>query len=1509
MKTNPKKTPPASPVRRGPAAKSQTAAQWTVLCYLAGDILAPLAEELQHDLQEILAAGATDKVSIAVQFDGRDGGVRYILPKTTPAERLGHINSGSPAVLGDFLRWGLSVCPGERVALVLGGLNALDPRQEEVEQGRAASRVFTICRDDSCGGYMDVVELGAVIREVLGERQRAHLEILAVDSCHSQFLELAYELEGIVQVLLAAQTTVPASGWNYTKVLRTWMQTVQKAKEGSDAASVARALLPAIVESYRTDSKHPCVVSALDLRRLDDVARAFDTLCIGMLQVLGEGLIWQTRQLLLERFDAPAMKSQGDAYDCGSFFMLLGSSLDYMTDEATQGWLGTTLQRASGAAFRRFCSAVARRLERVKSKNPARMQLLIKLLRSEDQVASGGTLLKELGHGITARLDLLAANAPLNTRQLAAAAARDSDKLLEEAIRVEFLLLPAERRFDFERLKDSVDTARRLAKQSRQSAMTLLGSAIEADFENAAEKQNVSRAGVIIQTESTAGKLSGWPRWSGVSLYRPPKLDELMNVNYQRFAFHQRVHWAAMLGAANLIEQHPRALWRLVSSLLATGAAGTRRDLLRRLTGNDSVVWGLRDQFRVMAPAPVLTLSLEKRRGALDDGEERAEESDRENYLLRLESATRGAVVSEQRSRVQPKMMDRALQELADVLNADAATADVLRRLRAIGGLLGEDILQTLSRTLEEERLAALEGAASTNVHLQLQIPRELMRFPWELLHHRGEWLSEKFAMGRQVFMQTGMARRVTRRQQGRIRPLIIGDPLFDPKLVSRPQQLPGARDEAEQVAGWFARLRDELGEVIDFVPERDTRIHKRVTVADFRELLRSGDYDIIHFAGHGIFRGDDPEASAWLLSDGELWALEIRNTLVDQPAPPWLVYANACESAMESDRPSRAYQGNVFGLATAFINQGVAAYIAPLWPIDDLLAQNIALDFYQHLLCDRCTLGESLRRAKADARRLTYPDDKKGPLPEDAAWAGLGWASLVLYGDPTEELFQALAGTGRKDALAAELTLSARTNPTSRAAAAKSPVVSAPNFLHAPDHVMEDWVRGPAVTTLPTGTRGDTPVAKEDVLLELVEEAGLRRWRLPAAANTGKNQRGAGGETDDGLPGSDLAKLMRDDRVRNRLGGNRGVIRVIGRWVMHGFADGLTGLVREYDREQVPNEGLLLIPNDDPKSMVPVTRDAFPKSSVAAKNDRVLLLIHGTFSKTASPVEGFGPSFLGWARERYRAVLGLDHWTLSKTPLENAKMLVEQLRILEPNLLEGRRLDIITHSRGGLVARAFTKLLGGAPAVRNLIFLGTPNCGTDLANPKNWGALADTLVNLTGVDHAELFGRLAALLARLAIMSGEKKIPGILAQNPLMAADPDSFLHLLQKSNAGAGGVRHGVITAEFEPAPLIPNLKGLWQAAKAAGVDTTLDHFFADANDLVVNTAHVWCIEQGSDQRAKLPAFLDADRVLAFLPSNSTLNLPGKVQAEIALGVHHCNLFGQKLAQERLKQWLTES
>ncbi|MEO8493535.1 MAG: CHAT domain-containing protein, partial [Planctomycetota bacterium] len=965
-----------------------TTAEWAVLFYLAGDLKTDpehknkeksLAPSLQSDLMEILKAGASPEVRVAVQHDHPEtGAARYLLPnrplrKPVPTMRLGSpetgysINSGSAEVLADFLRWGLAECPAKRVALVLGGFSALDPGGTP---GEAVERVFTICRDDSAGTYMDAIDLGTVIRRVLREYDRELLDLLAIDSCQTQFLELAYELEGRVEVLLAPQSWVPDAGWDYNQVLKTWKQAARRQPGQLDAVSLARELVPEICQAYgagkKTDRQAslvtsvPFVVSALDLRRLDDVARAFDTLCIAMLQVLGEGLIWEARELVRSLVTI----DDTEALDCGSLFEILAATLEAMADESTQGWLGVTLERGAGASdcFRKFAAESleqcladktdlrAASLETLADKSIqeslgvtlddesdaaldgsvaaevpddwilrrqdlTRLRKWVRTLRSERPKEAGTQMLKQIGKGIRDRISKHEDWMGQRSR------AKIVDAWLDGAVRTAVRLLPEARRIEYERQRGASASALRLARQARLCSSILFGTAATQGTDGDVEED----PGMVVAAESTAGEPKGWPRWSGVSLYRPPELDALMNSSYQGFRFHQRIHWAALLGAANLIEGHPRAMWRLISSLLATGAAGTRRDLLQRLTGTDSVIWGLRDQFEAMVPAPTLTLSLEqrppqpspakKKQGALIAAETQPP-APRENYLLRLESANHGAVINEQVSRVQPRVMDRALRELDKLLAAPTTTAESLKRLRAIGGQLGDDIFQTLGEILEQARMKALEGSAHLAPHLQLQIPRELMGYPWELMHHNGKWLSEQFAIGRQVFMETGMARRVSRRGRGRVRPLIVGDPKLDLRVQkSGWRQLPGARAEAEQVAGLFEQLRHELGEMIDFDRKRDTRIHTRLTNQDLRDLLRHGNYDIIHFAGHGEFHADDPETSAWILSDGELWALELRNTLANHPAPPWLVYANACKTGMESRAATHKYQRNVFGL------------------------------------------------------------------------------------------------------------------------------------------------------------------------------------------------------------------------------------------------------------------------------------------------------------------------------------------------------------------------------------------------------------------------------------------------------------------------------------------------------------------------------------------------------------------------------------------------------------------
>ncbi|RME48896.1 MAG: CHAT domain-containing protein, partial [Caldilineae bacterium] len=889
-----------------------------MLCYLCGDHPA-LSDEMTARLGELARAGGSREVAIAVQIDRPGGAERYLLTgrgddtPPAPAQIPGAVNTGDPDALSRFLRWGREACPARQTALLIAGLGIGHPQSVIGNPARDDRALFSFADDATARDALTPLKLQQALVQAFPDDD-APLPLLLLDMQTTQFLEVAYQLSGQVQVLVAPQTDADA-GWHYTQLVRAWRKQIRKDRRaGRDTAPHTLAALA--VEKAKSPN-----VSALNLARLEDLARAFDSLAQALLQSLGDDIIWQVvwdeAAQVAFNFDAA-----GDAaphplsLDLPPFLHALGERLHRARQEAIAGWYAESCAKLTAGQR----AAVQKRVG------------------EEDTPADA-----------------------LETR-------------LTDALPT----LPAWMADDFRIIQSQRQRADDLAALAAR-ALSLLAPAPD---------------GFLLARSRSE------PAPGGVAIFRPRNLDKLSHSNYLELAFNRRVHWAALLGAISLIAEHPRALWRLASSLLTTTGGTVRENLLRRLIGPDSVMVGFRQQFAALAVPPCLTLSLEP--GAPETDGPAA------TYRLRLESAESGATVIEQNSRVNTRTIEDALTGLETLLRRTWAEADELGYLQSLGRTLGEDIIQNLSEHLDGEyRKLAWLGRETGAPHLQLQLPRPLMRFPWELMHDGNDLLCERYALGRQVFMETGTTRQVTRRRSGVIRVLLIGDPLFEESFLRRAAereerwaQLPGARAEAEEVARLFRQLQEVLGRTLDFDPRRDAFIGRPLTKLQLRELLRSGRYDIVHFAGHALFRPDHPEESAWLLSDGPLWAQEIRNTLAWTDSPPWLVFANACQAAMESGRRADRYQGDVFGLATAFINQGVAAYIGPLWPIEDAIALQMAADFYQALLLENATLGEALRFAKRNARRIAMPAAANGEgaagRPPVATRVGLGWAAPV---------------------------------------------------------------------------------------------------------------------------------------------------------------------------------------------------------------------------------------------------------------------------------------------------------------------------------------------------------------------------------------------------------------------------------------------------------------------------------------------------------------------------------
>ncbi len=1359
-------------------------AQWAIFFFL---------NDKGETLESLSKMTTVPQLKIVVQQGRGNHAERRIIGESeTPAQSVPFTAAQDPAMLADFLQWGLETVSAEHIALVCIG-------------------------DKTRTNRIEPQYLHQILTETLRNTDHPQFDIAIFGTLISQYVELAYQFSGLVNFWVGAQISSPAPTLDFGILMEAWQSQL--------SADADKGIITPAETLAQLTAEQKGNFSALNLNALDNLVRALDALTLALMQSLGDDIIWdavwRAESETLFPFLPPQSKLGKSNLDLAVWLESLAQALNDAAENAIPQWHAKKLKKSSPKWQREL-----RRIAKDAPKSPA---------------------------------------------------------ALENRISENLSQLPENLANDFRITQSQQSRAENLTDLAKHTLALL----------------SPAPAGLIL----TAPKSKVFA--SGISIHLPPNLDCLSQSQYLNLAFSRHIHWTALLSTINLIARHPRALWRLSSSLMTTAGAGARADLLRRLIGPDSVMVGYRTQFSALASHAKLSLTLEPRAAAVD--------MPVQSYRLRLESPETGATILEQNSRVNPQSINAALDELKNLLSDGWVSVNQLRYLESLGRTLGEDIIQNLADNLNSEyqRLNWLNQGNSVP-HLQLQLPRKLMQYPWELLHDGYGMLCERYALGRQIFTDARLSKPKPPRPGGGIRVLIIGDPLFNADFLEQARsagktwaQLPGAREEAEQVAQSFEQFADIFGNTIDFQRGADTRIHQKITRLEFRDMLRKGRYDIIHFAGHALFNPENPEQSAWLLSDGALWAQEIRNTLAHVENPPWLVYANACEAAMSADNLRKAqYQGDVFGLATAFIHQGVAAYIAPLWDINDSLATQMAIDFYHALLLNTASLGEALFFARQTAKQQILGNGKSlvanlSPLPAQIA---MGWASLVLYGDPTARLQEKLWTPHHLSGDTVSKTLPNR-NSTPRKSAFNRPL----RPMQASDEETLAAVSGPGMTALPLdGARGIEALADDETLLELVEINGIRHWQ---GVNRATGERKA-------LPNSTVAAVSQLPETQQALNLNRGAkdyIRTIGRWIFKRENGGFfANLGEQYDRDIVPEEKLWRVNTTGTLSPIGETPWLWLDGNPESETDRVLLILHGTFSKLTYPAQALGGEFLTWASHRYRGIIGYDHWTLSKSPLENARNLWS---LLDNRLkTDNKRIDIIAHSRGGLIARALTELEGHAAAVNQVIFVSTPNSGSSWLDPLNWGNAADHLVNMLHLDNFGFYGKLSGLMARLAINESHlerlaeqvaAQLPGVQAQNP-RAIGPNDFLGKLQRGDGPPDGVRYAGVAANYEPARSAVTLKKLFKFRKAKFTDNVTDNFLSSYNDLVVDTAHVWAVDAhlGMSNTKTMP-WLSAQNLLIFNPGQKMKVPAGAISLNVP-NVHHTNILYYRQTRNFLREQL---
>ena len=315
---------------------------------------------------------------------------------------------------------------------------------------------------------------------------------------------------------------------------------------------------------------------------------------------------------------------------------------------------------------------------------------------------------------------------------------------------------------------------------------------------------------------------------------------------------------------------------------------------------------------------------------------------------------------------------------------------------------------------------------------------------------------------------------------------------------------------------------------------------------------------------------------------------------------------------------------------------------------------------------------------------------------------------------------------------------------------------------------------------------------------------------------------------------------------------------------IIHGFA-------KKWEAKNRPCFKRRYGPDDDrlEDASLSLTADDWHRLS----KGRALLFVHGTFS-SAGAFSTLEPAVMSELSTRYGGRLfAYNHPTMTADPKENAIAFLQQI----PADV-AVDIDIVCHSRGGLVAREIAALGAASPQihVERIVFVGATNSGTPMTDDDHMIEMIDRFTTLANFIPAGTVRTIVDALVLVLEVIGHgflHDLEGLRAMNP-----NGPFLEALNV----LGGVapQYFAITSTFEP-KAGTSFFSLTRAGNFA-----IDKVFGDAaNDLVVPRDGVFAMNGA----AGFP--IDPTRCLKFSATD---------------GVIHTEYFGQPRTGAQLLEWL---
>lgn len=227
--------------------------------------------------------------------------------------------------------------------------------------------------------------------------------------------------------------------------------------------------------------------------------------------------------------------------------------------------------------------------------------------------------------------------------------------------------------------------------------------------------------------------------------------------------------------------------------------------------------------------------------------------------------------------------------------------------------------------------------------------------------------------------------------------------PAPSPKNVQRPPVHPRAELGVKNMAvmaAWYSveggmRRLPKAEHEAQVLEKKHAAVLLKARADAMQQLLqgrlpgRAGSIDAVHFAGHGNFDAARPDGSTLYLEDGApVQSLLFRSARYGGELQP-LMFLNACMGGVGGD-----VLGDMGGFPGHSLRGGFGGVVGALWEIDDGVAHDIALDFWDRALPAAAQAGQEVGAILRELRGRYRSD---APVPTYLAYVYYGHPRLKL--------------------------------------------------------------------------------------------------------------------------------------------------------------------------------------------------------------------------------------------------------------------------------------------------------------------------------------------------------------------------------------------------------------------------------------------------------------------------------------------------------------------------------